>query len=223
MHDVAEKSGRTVLFVSHQMSAVEGLCSRGIVLRNGGVVFDGTSKRAIREYLTDLETATASIDIRSLPRSGNGAIRLTAFALQNAEGKSASSALSGEDVDFVLDYEQSTHTGPRDVSVGISIHDHRGEMLTVFYSDYVGHHFESLPTRGRFVCTIPDFPFSQGRYYVGARVLVGGVEADWPKQMLGSVSVEAGDFYGNGSVCPHGIGPVLLRGTWRFLPSEVDA
>ena len=216
MQDVAEKGGRTVLFVSHQMGAVESLCTRGIVLKRGGLSFDGESESAVRSYLKELETEAVATDITRMARSGNGGIRLTAFMLRDADGLPVSVAASGAAVEIVLAYEQAAGTKARNVSVGISIHDHRGEMLTVLYNDYTLGTFEQVPRSGHFICTIPDFPFSSGRYYVGARVLVNGEEADWPKQMLGNIDVEAGDFYGNGRIGQHGLGPVLLRGNWRF-------
>ena len=48
------RGGRTVLFVSHNMAAVENLCRRGIVLERGELVFDGTSKDAVHHYLNSL-------------------------------------------------------------------------------------------------------------------------------------------------------------------------
>ena len=50
MHDVAN-SGRTVLFVSHNMAAVGQLCNRGIVLSNGKVSFEGAIDEAVNHYL----------------------------------------------------------------------------------------------------------------------------------------------------------------------------
>lgn len=50
MQDVARGQGRTVLFVSHNMAAVKSLCTRGIVLHNGGMVFDGPTDEAIEVY-----------------------------------------------------------------------------------------------------------------------------------------------------------------------------
>jgi lipopolysaccharide transport system ATP-binding protein len=43
--------GRTVLFVSHNMAAVENLCRRGIVLNGGKIAFEGTAKEAVLDYL----------------------------------------------------------------------------------------------------------------------------------------------------------------------------
>ena len=51
MNDVAHSGGRTVLFVSHNMAAVKNLCTRGVVLQDGMLVYDGTTEEAVNHYL----------------------------------------------------------------------------------------------------------------------------------------------------------------------------
>lgn len=51
MNDVA-RGGRTVIFVSHNLAAVQSLCDRAILLKAGSKEFDGTTSQAAREYLT---------------------------------------------------------------------------------------------------------------------------------------------------------------------------
>lgn len=51
MQDVSKGEGRTVLFVSHNMSAVKDLCTSGIVLANGQVQYSGAIENAINQYL----------------------------------------------------------------------------------------------------------------------------------------------------------------------------
>lgn len=51
MQDISKGEGRTVLFVSHNMAAVKSLCTKGIVLENGRVVFEGKIDQAISTYL----------------------------------------------------------------------------------------------------------------------------------------------------------------------------
>ena len=51
MNDVAHSEGRTVLFVSHNMAAVKNLCTRGVVLQNGMLVYDGSTEDAVNTYL----------------------------------------------------------------------------------------------------------------------------------------------------------------------------
>jgi lipopolysaccharide transport system ATP-binding protein len=56
MEDVS-KSGRTILFVSHNMSAIESLCSNSILLKDGQVNFIGPSSHVIQQYLNLMESS----------------------------------------------------------------------------------------------------------------------------------------------------------------------
>lgn len=58
MQDVSRGEGRTVLFVSHNMAAVKSLCTRGVVLDNGMLTFDGAVGDAIEYYTKAPETET---------------------------------------------------------------------------------------------------------------------------------------------------------------------
>ena len=60
MQDVAKGEGRTVLFVSHNMAAVRSLCTKGICLENGTVVYQGTVHSAIDYYLKEKGTVRKS-------------------------------------------------------------------------------------------------------------------------------------------------------------------
>lgn len=51
MDDVTSKEGKTVIFVSHSMGAVQTLCSRGILLESGRVLFDGEIESTVEKYL----------------------------------------------------------------------------------------------------------------------------------------------------------------------------
>src|SRR4029078_9424980 len=71
MESVA-RQGRTVLFVSHNLAAVENLCDRGIVLRQGEQVFQGSAKDGVRFYLnkvvgTGADSATNIFDLTNAP------------------------------------------------------------------------------------------------------------------------------------------------------------
>src|SRR6266705_1693597 len=82
--DVA-KGGRTVLFVSHNMAAVQGLCTSGVFLSQGRVVTQGTAADVVQHYLKTI--APPAIESSSLgertDRSGNGRIRLTRFWVED--------------------------------------------------------------------------------------------------------------------------------------------
>jgi len=59
MHDVSSSEGRTVLFVSHNMAAISELCTRGIVLNNGSLLFEGQINKAVAHYQNSGNTQTS--------------------------------------------------------------------------------------------------------------------------------------------------------------------
>ena len=59
MRDVSKGEGRTVLFVSHNMTAIRNLCERGVVLEDGMVKFDGDVEDAVSMYLQETSDSQA--------------------------------------------------------------------------------------------------------------------------------------------------------------------
>ena len=85
MQDVSKGEGRTVLFVSHNMAAVESLCSRVLVLENGMIHSDGAVHDMISIYqrLT-LQNAKRSLSERT-DREGNQLAKFTSIQFNNNE------------------------------------------------------------------------------------------------------------------------------------------
>ncbi|HSE41290.1 MAG TPA: ABC transporter ATP-binding protein, partial [Acidobacteriota bacterium] len=69
------QEGRTVVFVSHNMAAVESLCNRGIVISSGEIALDGTQMEAISKYLSDAMPTEVSLIDRT-DREGSGELRV---------------------------------------------------------------------------------------------------------------------------------------------------
>ena len=89
MKDVS-RSGRTVLFVSHQMQAVSNLCDRAIILKNGKIDYSGSTDETIRRYLDgNIASASQRAGLRK-DRTGSGEAKLEEIKLienQTNEGK----------------------------------------------------------------------------------------------------------------------------------------
>ncbi|MBK0371250.1 ABC transporter ATP-binding protein [Flavobacterium agrisoli] len=87
MQDISKGEGRTVLFVSHNMAAVKSLCTRGIVLEHGKVVFEGDIENAIQNYLED-QNSTAHRNWKNEDQSRPKAdfIELLEVRVLNKEG-----------------------------------------------------------------------------------------------------------------------------------------
>ncbi len=209
------RDGRTVLFVSHQMATIANLCSRVIVLKDGQIGVDGDTKMAIDHYQQGLETSVQCVVVKNIKRTGTGDLKIVDFSIEDADGHKRTAVSSGDDVVLVFGYEVLTKEDIKNVSVGFSIKDASGSSLAILYSEYSGQTFSSLPSKGKFKCKIRNFPFSIGRYFIAVRVVAGGIEIDWPRENVGRIEVEGGDFYGTGSLGFEGSVPFLIKGDWQ--------
>lgn len=126
--DVSRR-GRTVLFVSHDLAAVERLCPRTIWIDRGRVRRDGTSREVIAAYLADLSQAhDASLDLAGRrERSGTGEIRLTRLEYRDAAGRSRELVRSGEPLTLRLGYE--VHSPVRTPHFGVMLHSELGTLI----------------------------------------------------------------------------------------------
>jgi lipopolysaccharide transport system ATP-binding protein len=215
MEDVSKK-GRTILFVSHNMAAIDSLCTDALLVESGSIILRGSPMVVTDHYLNDV--VSGSIDLVPLrertDRRGNGTVRLTSYHLEDTQGNALLAARSGMDVVFSFGYEcpQEPVSG---VDIGFSIAGPHGQMLFVLYSSYVGQTF-SLQKEGSLRCSIDKLPLSPGRYRIDARVTVGGDEADWPQTGIGFLQVEEGDFYGTGKSGFGSSVPFRVDGNWTL-------
>jgi len=100
MDNITSK-GNTVLFVSHNLSAVSKLCSRSILIDAGKLTLDGDPDMVISEYLNQVSSVNASsqTDIQSKKlRRGSGEYRFEQAQLSNHKGEMCSSFEASEDI-----------------------------------------------------------------------------------------------------------------------------
>ena len=81
MGDVA-KEGRTVIFVSHNMGAVEKLCGKTLYLNNGKIFGFTHSNNVISQYISEITTATAAPLEERKDRYGSGVIKATSIEIR---------------------------------------------------------------------------------------------------------------------------------------------
>jgi lipopolysaccharide transport system ATP-binding protein len=83
MQDVAMKQGRTVLFVSHNMAAVQQLTTVGVVLSKGQIVYQGASEKAIEMYSGSVSSeSTTLFDVEHAPRKYLGTMAARFISLR---------------------------------------------------------------------------------------------------------------------------------------------
>ena len=87
MKDVSVNDGRTVLFVSHNMAAVKQMCTKGLVLRYGQTVFQGTELEAVNYYQNSSDLSSRFAHEGEMDDApGNANIRLLKFEVTPLQG-----------------------------------------------------------------------------------------------------------------------------------------
>jgi ABC-type polysaccharide/polyol phosphate transport system ATPase subunit len=91
-----KERGGTILFVSHDASAVERLCDRAVLLREGRLAYDGPVHEAITRYRRALADEDGTEATNGHGPSGSGEARIVAARLVTADGGSRDRFLAGE-------------------------------------------------------------------------------------------------------------------------------
>src|SRR5205085_5842283 len=88
------KEGRTLVFVSHNMSAVEALCERAVYLSHGRIVRDGPTREVIKEYLHGVEEQLLAAGTTRAPRFGEE-LELLGVTLLDENGQEVDGVAAG--------------------------------------------------------------------------------------------------------------------------------
>ncbi len=122
--------GRTVIFVSHNMAAVENLCTRCVWIDGGRVREDGDPRTVIRSYMaTFAASQQATLDLSTItPRHGSGEARYTSVELLNKERLSQPVTPSGDSLVVRLHYDANKAIPHPDFVV--RIHTEMGTLIT---------------------------------------------------------------------------------------------
>jgi homopolymeric O-antigen transport system ATP-binding protein len=166
MQDVASE-GRTVLFVSHNMSAVTRLCTTGVVLSQGGTSFKGDSIDAVTHYLArHCHSSKEWIELGSSP--GNESVRLRSARIVGKGGRTVESCTVDDRVNVEICYDvlQESVLVP-------NFHFYTGDGTFAFVShDHNGEWYGRAKRPGRYVSrvAIPDNLLNCGWVTVGIAI-----------------------------------------------------
>jgi len=210
--------GRTVIFVSHNMAAVQSLCQRVFLLESGRLVRSGKTAAILQEYLSGFEENKAiSLESR-LDRKGDGKLRFTRVIFADAEGNEVSYFKSGSDAKVILEYTSGSTEKFKDVLVTMAIDSPISGRICVLQTDYAGSDFSEVEPQGAFICEIPRLPLTAGIYPFTIVATIKGVMADW---IIGAgvIRVEVGDYYETGKYPDVQDGRVLMQHKWTHEKS----
>jgi len=216
---VVAQEGRTVLFVSHNMAAVQQLCQSGMVLNDGKVNFQGDIGTTINHYVQDVKTVQTLNLAERRDRKGSQWFKFTKVGLFDASGNEQRQVISGQDV-FIRFYYVSDK-GMRDATVNIAfnVRSSQGYLLTNLNSLDVDKSTMNLHPTGFLQCVWPRFNLRSGSYDCALFCAVNGDIVDWLQSAF-TIQVEDGDFFSTGRIINREQGDVLVSYDWTSHPIE---
>jgi lipopolysaccharide transport system ATP-binding protein len=168
--------GRTVLFVSHNMGAVQTLCTRALYLKNGLLFNSGPTDKIIAEYLANESSIAGSV---SFDTKGELAIQLKDINILNSKNETATSILCGEPLRIELGLEMREAKG--NVEIGIGIAD---SMDFNVYSEK-SESFQMLKGTKTINYTNTETVLAPGNYLLTVNVFFNGKSTDYKEKVLG--------------------------------------
>ncbi len=188
MGDISKGEGRTVLFVSHNMAAVKGLCTKGIVLENGLVTAEGPINRAVDMYLK----SASSMNVWE-GSDGDNSIRLLKAKVFNDAGNESFS--NTEKIDVSITFELGEKF--KDMVIGVSILSVIGNPIVgMLYNDYNDYN-ELHPGVYEVTFSIPACTLATGDYEMEFNLSIPYVKRYTTKKSNLSFTVTAENAYGN--------------------------
>jgi lipopolysaccharide transport system ATP-binding protein len=206
------REGRTVLFVSHNMSAVATLCERAILLQKGTQAMAGTVDAVVSHYLASTPVADELAQRRD--RVGTGSVRATSVSFIDHTGAPQRTLLSGKPIDVVVELDVKQDALGKSASVVLVVCDRAETRLFSLYSEWQRSSLVLVRERERLVCSVPaGFPLIPDHYSMIIGVLVNGVVADKVSDAV-QFEVVAKDAFGTGAIPSIGLGPVIVAHSW---------
>ncbi|MDO6429411.1 ABC transporter ATP-binding protein [Flavitalea sp. BT771] len=214
MEDVSSQ-GRTTLFISHDLGAIQTLCKRSILMQNGKLIRDGDSATLVKEYLESTDNMRRPLNMR-VDRTGKGEVTFSDIILvDNKTNKATNTVISGSDISFLLYYKSHQVDYIYDMEIEIDISNQNRGFITSLNNRMTHKCLRDLPGEGVVECNIEKFPLLSGKYRIDIYLNINGGYCDGIKDVL-FLEVINFDQYKSGFGHAQGRGGVLMQQQWKI-------
>ena len=193
-------SGKTVLFVSHQMTTVENLCKSAFLLSEGKIIFHGPAPKVISKY-RDRETSLHSNSLSErVSREGNGCCKLVGFEIRDTSLQKIDSLISGQTAYINLTFEV-IHEQKNRMCLSLGISTKNQIRIAHLCMKTFGQSIDPTSDKTFEVrLKLPKVELSCGTYLVTSFLDdESGEILDWVPDAF-EISITESDFYGTGMV-----------------------
>lgn len=162
MEEITKEKGRTIVFVSHNMSAIANLCTRTIVLNKGEISYVGNTEDAINKYTELHNQAKSEINTEN---DQSKPANITRVVMTDKTGKNNSEFPINEE--FTIDIQYSCNDSLTNATLSLIFSGEDGNII-LFSSEADKSGKLSSYEKGTYSCQIrvPAFLFNVGKYYI---------------------------------------------------------
>jgi lipopolysaccharide transport system ATP-binding protein len=204
-------SGRTVLFVSHNLAVVEALCDRALLLNAGQILHDGPVGEVISRYhALGAQQRSGGNSFANVARRGSSQV-MTAAALMDEAGSETSFVKLGGA--FRLDIAIDRDVPVLSPSIGIGIDDAMGRRILDLHNPLRGDVLTQLSGKGTISCRVASLPLAPGEYTIKLALSERTEEIDVIERAL-SFEVINSDGFGDGRGYLSGL--CVARSEWTY-------
>lgn len=218
MQDVAGH-GRTVLFVSHNMAAVQRLCQRAVLLCGGVVSEQGETAGVVERYLRDNENGSTQIsailDGHCNRRPGSEIVlrKVQVFA----DGRESTVVPMGATLEILTTFQREPPIA--NMRFGIAIEDRSGQRLLAFSPTLQAPHLiREAFQQGTFRCEIPCIRLLPGSYYLTLIIGSGAADLDRVDRAV-MFTIESTDVFRTGYAPGPNHGVFYQEANWQLTRS----
>lgn len=206
MQDVSRGEGRTVLFVSHNMTSIKQLCQKSVWLENGKVKEIGNVNTIVDNYLASNSSNEFNtfLPIDNNRRNEDPSIRITDFKLLNKLPK------TGDILQFEFEIENKSDE-TKQVEMAIAIKNIQYEPVTQFFSKDTNTTILLKPGENSISVATPSLPLVEGNYHLNLWVGSNQRIIDWISDCF-NLRIESGSI--------DGINTVENRGYSLIFPAQ---
>lgn len=214
MRGIAKESGRTILFVSHNMAAVRNLCSRLIVIRNGQVAWDGEVEQGIRDYIHSTSGSENQDD-----HSGPPGRLIRKIRIVDRHGRQTATLPTGEPTCVEIDVHPGNALS--DVQLGFRVLTPDGSRILNFgtHTQYGSIINISEPTTFR--CRLPSLPLAPGEFFLTVAIASSHRLLEECESALKIQMVES-NYFGTGRIYTAATAPVVVPCEWTVGEESVQ-
>jgi lipopolysaccharide transport system ATP-binding protein len=212
MQDISSQGGRTVLFVSHDMVAVQSLCSRLIVLENGGISFDGSVVEGVNYYMNSSLESDVNLSEIYFEISKNRQVSF--IKLKDSTSVATSNFFMGKSIHFQIGVKNNKES--KDVRLALIIYSSKGEKIAVVGSmESSKKIFDVNSNDFSFNLEIMKLNLMPGRYFITTLLAFESKIIDKREECISFKVIES-DVFETGKI-PIGNYIVYFNSDWNLL------